>query len=227
MKFSEFIDKSLKREDALFRLMYEFNVELGSYIEPSHLKEASLQKHLSLIKNSKRGERRLSEYLLNQFKLRSHDWYHFEEPRIRLALVDGQVLNKLLQMAGAALFGERIHKVITKQKLETFKTDVGPDLYYFISKRSLLLKALMPKIQVPEKELPTKEDIFQAGKLCFEYCFSNEPEAFLKRLTLKFPNSIQWKFNHPDSAGLKTNCWRYLERILIKEIEPKYSASFS
>lgn len=227
MTFPEFIKQSLEREDSLFKLIYEFNVELGNYVDPSHIKDESLNKFFPLIRSSSKGRRRLSEYLLKQFGFQDKYCYHFEEPRMRLALVDENTLNKLLQFAGAALFAEHIQKVVMKQKLEAFRTDVGADLYYFISKRALLLKAFMPKLVVAEKELPAKEDIFEAGKLCFEYCFSNDPEELLKRLMLKFPVTVQWQFNRQEGEMYKTACWRYLERILTKEIEPKYSICFS
>jgi len=227
MTIATFITTCLSRDDHLFTRIYNFNNTISEYIDESHLEDVPFCKeHWSLLHETKRIRTRLSDYFLHYFNLKDQKYFSFEDPRLRLALVDRETIKQTLIYAGAAYYYEQISKIIKRQDLLNLKESVGENVYFFATKRASLIQALVPKLGMEKKGELCKDDLYEAGKRCFELCFANEVPALLERLKLKFPANIKWEFNLDIQEEQKTKAWNYLYRILIKEVEPSWKSCF-
>lgn len=229
MILNSFIKSAIEREDNLFARIYRFNEMVSEYIEESHLEfMPSLEKYWKNLSVVARVQKKLSLFLLKHFKLEGKPFYQFEDPRLRIALLDSKVLNDLLVYAGAVFYSERISKLILKKDVTDLKESIGDNIYFFASKKASLLTGFAPKIALPEIVAPiTKKSLFEAGKISLEMCLAKEDERLTKRLILKFPKDINWDFGSPVAEEQKTKAWNYLHRILIKEVKPDIQACFT
>lgn len=229
MTTASFIKASIKREDNLFSQVYAFNQLISRYIDESHLFEFPyLLKYWESLKKITRIQKKLSNLLLKNFKLENKSFYNFEDPRLRIALLDAKTLKNLLLYAGAVLYSERINKIILKKDLLSLKESIGEDLYFFAAKKASLLIGFVPKIELSKNGVAIqKEDLFEAGKECLQLCLAQEDENLTERLILKFSKEITWNFNLPASEEQKTKSWNFLYKILVKEVNSEVKQCFT
>lgn len=228
MNLTNFIQNALTRKDNLFRAIYQFNELISLYIDESHVGQfPSIGNNWKALRSVKRVQVKLSKLLQKLFKLEGRTFYHFEEPRLRLALMEGRVLNELLTKVGAVYYSERIGRIILKREVLDLKKSIGEDIYFFATKKASLIKNLAPKIETPELKELTRDDLMEVGKLCLEICFAGEDKALTDRLILKMPSKLEWDFERPISEGAKMQAWKFLHRILIKEINPDLEICFT
>lgn len=227
MASKAFIHTLITRRDSLFSLIHQFNFGISGYIDQSHIQEPFLKKYWAKIAASSRVRKKLSHYLLLLWGLQDQVHYNFEEPRLRLALLDPKTFERLLVYAGAALYAERIAKIIAKKDVQALMESVGSEVYFFAAKRAPLLYSLRPNVPLVEGNTFTRENFFQAGKQCLEMCFSGESKALLERLKMKFPAEVEWVFRSEADEGKKTKAWNYLHRLLVKEVEPQWKSCFT
>lgn len=221
-----FIRSALKREDSLFLLIYKFNNAIAGYVDWSHLPELSQLE--PIINASSKGLNDFSVYLKSRFRFQDDVYGEFHEPRLRLALMESQTLDRLVVYAGAALYSEKVNKVIMKEKLEALKSAIGEDAYFFVTKRATLLSTLMPRVPLNDGvQIPSKDDVYKAGKHCLEICLSGESEAIVERLRLKFPKTMSLDFAQDVSPEQRMKAWNYLFRILVKEVKPEVGLCFT
>lgn len=228
MTLSGFIKTAIARNDNLFITMYRFNEMISEYVEKSHILSIPfLGAHWEDFVCVERIGARLSRLLLRHFRLENESFYEFEDPRLRVALLSGEVLSRLLIYAGAAIYSERMSKLIMKKDVIALKESIGEDVYFFASKKASLFIGLAPRMDLPEGGVITKEVLFELGKRCLEMCLANEDERLLKRLVLKFPSELKWDFRVAVEEPQKTKAWNYLYRILIKEVKPDIQVCFT
>ncbi len=84
-----------------------------------------------------RVQEKLSKILLAHFNLEKRPYYEFEDPRLRIVLLDRSTLNELLVYAGAVIYSERISKVVMKKDVLALKESIGEDMYFFASKKEM------------------------------------------------------------------------------------------
>lgn len=229
MTFTSFIKSAISREDKLFLTIYRFNETPSEYVEKSHILSIPyLASHWEELSSIRRVQEKLSRFLLKHFNLENQPFYQFEDPRLRIALLDRSTLNELLLHAGAVIYSERISKVVMKKDVLALKESIGDNMYFFAAKKASLLTGFAPKVNLPEEgTLITNNALFEAGKQCLQMCLVHEDERLLKRLVLKFPNDIQWDFSSLVAEEQKTKAWNYLHRILIKEVKPDLQVCFT
>lgn len=228
MTFSSFIKSAIARDDNLFTQIYRFNELVSEYIDKSHLESfPDLMSIWDSIKNVKRIQKKLSKLLLKYLKLENKSFYAFEEPRLRIALLDSKTLNDLLVYTGAVIYSELISKIILKNDVVTLKESIGENIYFFATKKASLLIGFAPKISlIRENQAITKSTLFEGGKKCLQLCLAREDEGLLERLILKFPEEIQWDFTSEIVEEQKTKAWNLLYKILIKEVNPEAKKCF-
>lgn len=228
MSVGTFIASVLPRKDHLFRMIYSFNHSPGDYIHWSYIKDPVIKRLKDQVAQSKPVSKRLSSYLLDKMGLAGRYFYDFEEVRLRLALVDGDTLQKLFLFAGAGLYSEKINKIIAKNSVLAVKDAIGEDGYFFASKRAPLLMGIKPWVQLTgDWEECSREHFFALGKRCFEMAFAHEDAALIDRVKLKFPADVQWNFDLEVSEEEGKKAWAYLLKILLKEINKEYSTCFT
>lgn len=227
MTTSTFIKSAIERDDNLFAQIYNFNQLISKYIEPTHVVDfPNLAKYWDGFKKIKRVQKNLSALLLKYFNLENKTFYGFEDPRLRIALLDVHTLNNLLLYTGAVLYSERISKIILKKDLLLLKESIGEEIYFFATKKASLLIGFAPKINLITDTPISKETLLEAGKETLQICLAQEDPGLTKRLILKFPKNISWNFEVPVSEEQKTKAWNFLYKILIKEVNPEVKRCF-
>lgn len=228
MNLPSFIQSTLSRDDDLFATIYRFNELVSLYIDKSHLSPfPQLEENWEKLKESTRVQKKISHMLLRHLNLESRLHYDFVEPRLRLALLDAKVLNELLIRAGAVYYSEKIGKIIVKKDVLALKESIGEQMYFFATKKASLIKGLAPEIELPEVSQFGQDEFFQAGQRCLEICFSQVDSALIDRLILKFPSDAKWNFQTEVSEEQKAKAWKYLHRIVTKEINPELEKCFT
>lgn len=229
MTNNTFIKSAISREDKLFAAMYRFNEMVSEYVDKSHILSISyLASQWDNLISVRRIQGKLSKMLLRHFNLENQSFYQFEEPRLRIVLLDSSILNDLLIHAGAVIYSERISKVVMKKDVLLLKESIGEDMYFFASKKASLLTGFAPRVVLREEGTAiTKETLFEAGRQCLQMCLIHEDERILKRLVLKFGSDIEWDFRSMVAEEQKTKAWNYLHRILVKEVKPDIQVCFT
>lgn len=229
MTLDSFIKGAIKREDKLFLTIYRFNEMISEYVEQSHvMKVPGLGEQWMKLMGVGRIQEKLSRLLVKYFDLENRPFYGFEDPRLRVALLDNSTLYELLISAGAVIYSERISKVVMKKDVLALKESIGEDMYFFASKKASLLTGFAPRVELPgEENAITKQALFEAGRQCLQMCLAQEDDRLLKRLVLKFPSDIKWDFEAGVMEEQKTKAWNYLYRILIKEVKPDIQVCFT
>lgn len=228
MTFTSFIKSSLYRKDGLFLAIYKFNQRISEYVHKSHISSLPfINQYWDNLKSISRIQSKLSQLLLNYFNLFDRPFYQFEEPRLRIALLESKILNSLLIYAGAIIYSESISKLVAKKDVLALKESIGENLYFFVSKKASLLTGFAPKIPLSQDISITRQVLFEAGKQCLQMCLANEDENLLNRLILKFPSEINWDFQTPILEEQKTKAWNFLYKILIKEVQPEAQVCFT
>ena len=228
MSLTNFIQKALTRRDNLFIAIYQFNELISLYVDESHLGQFPvLGNNWKAFREVPRVQKKLSKLLQKLFNLEGLQYYNFEEPRLRLALMEGRVLRELLMKVGAVYYSERIGKIIVKREVLDLKESIGEDIYFFATKKASLIKGLGPKVEVPDVKELRREDLIEMGKLCLEICFSGEDRGLTERMVLKMPSRLKWNFEKTVTEGAKMQAWKFLHRILIKEINSELEVCFT
>lgn len=227
MTTSTFIKSAIDRDDNLFAQIYDFNQLISKYIEQSHIVQfPNVANYWEIFKKIGRIQKKLSNLLLKYFKLENKTFYSFEDPRLRIALLDVKTLNDLLLYAGAVLYSDKINKIILKKDLLSLKESIGEDIYFFATKKASLLIGFAPKMNLVTEKAIDNKTLFEGGKECLQMCLAQEDQGLTERLILKFPKSVSWNFNSPVSEEQKTKAWNFLYKILIKEVNPEVKRCF-
>ncbi|OIO58863.1 MAG: hypothetical protein COZ46_03465 [Verrucomicrobia bacterium CG_4_10_14_3_um_filter_43_23] len=227
MNQQDFIRNVLSHNNELFRLIYQFDTGLADYINKEQLKGAIKDSLPGDLFSTPRLQKKISAYLINQLKLKSC-FYSFKEPRLRIALLPEAILEQVLLYAGAAFYSDTIKHIVLKKKLTELQASIGEKVYIFATKKAPLLSQLVPHISVDKSPAHLdKDQLINAGKACIEACFAKEPEALTQRFKLKFPPSVHFNFNQEISPELKTQCWNFLQRLIIKELAPEWKSCFA
>ena len=92
-----FLKTLVAERQGLLPLIYEFNMRPARYIHGSWIDSIVSQPLFKTLKKNRRAEMRLSSLLLKRFHLDRDPVFDFEEPRRRLALIDGGRLMRLGQ----------------------------------------------------------------------------------------------------------------------------------
>lgn len=228
MTFSSFIQSAIEREDNLFGQIYGFNELISEYIDKSHLRPfPNLMSSWDSLRGIKRIQKKVSKVLLKYLKLEDKPFYAFEDPRLRIVLLENSDLNNLLVYAGAVIYSEWISKIILKKDVFTLKESIGENIYFFATKKASLLTGFAPKINLGNQdEGITRTTLFEGGKVCLQMCLAGEDERLLERLILKFPQEVNWDFSGGVVEEQKTKAWNLLYKILIKEVNPEVKRCF-
>ena len=224
---AELVKHLIEEQRSLFELVCSFNFNVAEYVHTSQLEGIIAKDLLDLISKRQGLHGDVAKVLLSHFGLEASPCFDFTSPRRRLALVGEVTLQKLYFYVGAALFHERITRIISKEELNKLRENLGKNVYFFAIKRAPFLVADKPKLAA--LEAPTKDvfvDIIRAAEECFSCCFSGDPESVTRRFALKFPKKLTWHFDKNYSNEEREAAWAFVHRILIKEVGPTWKSCF-
>lgn len=221
-----YIKNLLKTNKDLFKLVYLFNQAPVTYMNKERLSaEVPLPAVTQLMKDSV-AQKKISAFMIKRLGL-VESFFNFEDPRLRIALLPGDVLEKLLLFAGAAIRHQEIQKIVLKKRLDELKQSIGEDVYFFATKKATLLTSMIPQMPHLEGTSMDRQGLIEVGKQGLEICLANEPQALVERLKLKFPAVLSLNFNQTVSNELKLKCWQFLQRLILKEIASEWKSCFA
>lgn len=226
-----FINAMLQRPDDLLRLVCAFNVDPLGFVHPSRLERFVSAPISDYLGKSRRVHRKLARMLMEKLGIDglSNRFYHFEEAHYRLALVENETLIQLLNWVGAAYYSQQIKRLVSKEQVIALQKAIGSDGYEFAVKRApFLISPEALKLSAYE-ESPSDivAAVRKAGVECFEICFAGAPISFQKRFSLKFPEGIEFDFTRVADPEDQKRAWKFLRKILIREISPKWAGCFT
>ncbi len=222
-----FLKDSIKNNDPITPLTYEFNFLPAMYIHESRIGQILSKNLFAKIKGSRRAITRISLVILRHFQLIGDYFFDFRESSHRLALVDTPALNELVLLTGSALYSDIISRTIERSSVLKIKASIGEDVYRFAIKRApFLFKKEEIPIDVPPLGDDVKKQIIATGLSCLDCCLENAPGAIKKRVYLKF--SEKW-YDSPRvhfNSSIKDNIYQLMRKIL-QEANPQWTTLFS
>ncbi|MCG8650827.1 MAG: Yop proteins translocation protein K [Pirellulales bacterium] len=226
-KSKAFISQTLTQNKRLFTLIYRFNCQPAIDIHPDHLPATITSKWLQRLRDSRRGERKLSQWIAEKWNLDEQGVWDFSDIRRRLALLDYATLSRLIQFLGAAVCRRQIASVLDRNEQRELKTSIDEDTYLFALKRASFLVKDLPDPVPAESfgDLPSR--VAAAGRKCLAVCLSDLPGALLDRLRLKFPKNLDLQPSTTESVEQRVVVWKNARRVLISEIDSSLAPCFN
>lgn len=142
--------------------------------------------HGELVRRLKRNPQaapKLSEYLREALDLNGRYWEDFSRSSDRLALLDGEALERLSLYLGVTLRQEEFRHEIRSERLRYWRQAVGEDALAFARKRAPLLGVPPAFLFEPEGAQPHERFILIGARFCMEQL----PDVLAKRMVFKLP----------------------------------------
>jgi hypothetical protein len=225
-----FFKKLLKEGHPLAPLILSFNLAPASWIHESWIEGALKSSWFGKLKSSARARRRLSLLILREHGLEGAWCFDFREASRRVALLDGETLERLALFTGIALDASRIAKTIDRDGVLRLKRGIGDDGYRFALKRApfLLNPGIAPDpAGEPADPSSFREHALSRGMAGLEACLSGEPAALVRRFRLKLPRRWSERPSGAVPEGGKDAWWPLVRKVLLKEVAPEWSPCFS
>ena len=191
----------------LLELVAEFNIYPVRYIHSSWLKEVQYAQLVGLLKEKERSHFYLSSYLLGCFGLDTEFDYEFRAIEKRIALASNDQLLRLVLYVGIVLNESVIRAVVRRDERTKLEKCLGEEAYFFAVKKAQFLsrhnQAGSPSILIDWQNTERfKSFLMASGLQILAVVYADMPQAFRKRLLLKFPRSWSKHLEHPASDGV-------------------------
>lgn len=225
-----FLKKLIRERHPLAPLIFAFNLAPASWIHESWIEGTPKASWFGRLKPSARARRRLSLLILREHGLEGTWCFDFREASRRVALLDGETLERLALFTGIALDASRISKIIDRDSVLRLKNGIGDDGYRFALKRApFLLNAAAVPGPAGEPVDPSRfrEHALSRGMAGLEACLAGEPAALVRRFRLKLPRRWPERPSGEVPDGGKDAWWPLVRKVLLKEVAPEWSPCFS
>lgn len=203
-------------DQALLPVIGEFNFLPGRYLHSSWLQALPYAALLDKLRRCPRSEARVSRYLLDLFGLGDQYWFDFTEPLLRIALLKGVALDKLVFFAGLVCVSSHIQHAVLRAEVQQLRHSLGDEAYGFALKRAPFL---VPAGSFPESERRVQGIRFHAlltGLHCLSGAFAGRPPALTRRLLLKLPQAWQARFDASSWRAAQDNCAGLLTKLVTE-----------
>ena len=222
-----YLHTTARSQKWIFNLIHEFNLRPARYIDQTWLDDLDDQLITRLTK-SRRGERKLSDLILDRFQLRDHFFFDFEDKSERIALIDSATLHQLFFATGIALNHTYIRSIIEKSAQLQLKQSIGEASFTFGIKKAPLLigNQGFPFILKPDPD-DLKTSFTLAGLKCFSAVFSGGPRALTQRLKFKLPVLMALDFDMQISTDVKGRLGKVFQKVLLQEVNPSWVQLFT
>ena len=223
-----FLKTLAKERHELLPLIIEFNRSPARYIHGSWIHPIIKPPFFEKLRKNIRSEKILSALVLRQFDLDQDHYFDFEDPKRRLALIDGKSLSRLVYLSGIVLNASRISKIIEREALLSLRNQIGDEAYLFALKKAPFL---IGRMEFPFAEDQKSQDLqahlIACGMKCLEACFFGERAALTKRLLFKLPKELCRNFGERPFGEGRDRAWSLLRRVLLQEVDPRWAPCFS
>jgi hypothetical protein len=211
-----------EEKPSLWAAIYTFNIAPATYIHPSHWPAGLLSYSIEAILKDPKAEASLSQWILEEHKLKGEFLSDFEAEYRRIALLEPKTLQKLFLFMGTALNHERIAKILSKNERQILESQLGADAYRFGLKQApLMIGPKAPWMPIISNEKPLFEIVLESALQAFQMVFAQAEYGIKKRIELKLPSALQWQWNPSVPDATIASAFRFTKRILTKISEPK------
>lgn len=204
-----------------------FNAHPVATIDEHHLAPIAPDGFLSAIGREGKAARKLSSLLLAHHDL-SRDWcLDFNpEPR-RFALLDGDVIKRLIHLTGAALCAPQLGRLVLRDEVNRARRELGETLWTFALRKAPFLlgprtfEATPPRLDVNN----LSNIVLDAGARTLGLALADEPRSLTMRLQFKL--SLEIPFGEDVETPVKNRHTRLLKKLLVQEVDPTCAALFN
>lgn len=168
-------------------LIYEFNYLPARYLHDSWWVDIPNGNVLKLLRDNQRIENRLSEIIINYFKINGEYSFDFDDHLDAIGLQPVNEINELLDYLGLLYAGHQINQIIIKGKLLEYEELLGKEKYKFARD---VAPAIRTSIGISNPILSVKLDQFlpalqTVGMNILSKALSEKNILFKSRLALK------------------------------------------
>ena len=199
---SESKPKSMNND--LLGKVLEFNLYPVRYIHSSWLKDIKYGQVVRSLAERNQTHSWLSNYLLGYFELNETFDYEFSSLEKRVALTSRDELFQLILYIGIILNVSVIRSVVRRDERVKLEQCLGDDAYLFAVKKAQFLSRQntlgAPMILIDWGNTERfKSFLMVSGLQILAVVYADMPEAFKKRISLKFPKSWSKHLERPAS----------------------------
>jgi hypothetical protein len=214
-------DRQALRRPALLKAAVELHVAPARYVHPDRLPQLGFNdpSFFARLTASRRGERRVSDLIIQRAKLPAEGCFQFAADRFRLALLPFSVLDRLCTFASAASLRRELSTLIDRTSRQRMEAVMGVEARDFALKEaSVTLGPLCADhwAPAPVAELPARFHYNRSR--CLEDCMAEAPKALTERLALKLPPSWDCDFSGPIPPERADKAWTMIRRLLRSKI---------
>ena len=225
----DFIQRIVRENSLLTSWVEEFNFRPARYVHPSFWKRWGGEAAVHEALQTRRGAAGLSRLVLREAQAEGDFFLDFESEPLRLALLPGEALGRLIRLAGLAANSHAIRQAIRKDDVALMRRQLGEDDYSFGVKVAPFLGNRgdldFSRDESDGKDMAVR--VRRSGRRCVEAAGSGAPPALTKRWNLRFAPDERLDFSPRWTADQKEQAWRLLKRILLRYMEPEWAACFS
>lgn len=214
---------------ALARDTFGFNLAPAGYLHETWFTNLPHGDVCQTLSAYPRAQGQLSRYLLGTLKLDTRFFHDFSEPRARLALLDGKLLESLFLYVGAALRANEFRNVLDGARIADLRRALGNGPLDYAIKRGSF-SGTLPQFPYEPKLRDPRLRLLQIGAVYSVSPRAAADPAYLGRLALKLPHRLSAglvadlpaEAGEPDRTGLPPITHR-----VVKEFMPKWLPIFA
>lgn len=213
--FTENFKTLLTKSPFVFSQLYTFNYTPASYLHSTRYSQFFDGALTDLIWEEPRAWEKLSALMLEQLGLSDQPCVVFPYPKWGLVLLPVRRQQRLAQHIGAIVLSARIRSSLAREKVLSWKEQLGHDAFQFVMNSARLL----PSIQFEDEALDTN-DVEQIGYDMIFASLGDAPSEMRQRAILKMP--LQTK-----SSKIPSKLVNQLVQSVTMTLEAEWHSSFA
>lgn len=129
----------MRRRDGLFPLIVDFALRPSRYMHESWAETLFTPELWDRLRQSRRAAPHIDQLILQDLGMADTLPVDFDTPAARLALLDGETLDRLSLRLGLVIDGAEVRRIITADAVKAVREALGTDAYSFAVQRAPLL----------------------------------------------------------------------------------------
>ncbi|MBI1247957.1 hypothetical protein GC197_08975 [bacterium] len=220
------IPQMLRNHPSLLTKVHDFNCHVARHIHSQRFTQFLPLAILSALCDSRRGERKLSRWAVEQWQLSPEGIWDFQEPYRRVALLLPTQMDRLIRYLSATVHTAQISRAIDRRTLTQFKEVLGEEAYTFAIKRAPLLSRLVPESLQSSTGIEP-ERMLDSGLACLGMLLADCPAELIRRTTLKLEENQSIEPIRDADSDTRQRLWSLVKRLTLTEISPEFAPCFN
>lgn len=209
-------------------VLLTFNYAPAEYIDPSWLDLFERGDMIAAMIGCDAGKPWASQAILQSSQLQKNTDFDFNNPLKSIALQPKNALIQIIFHAGIVVNCHFFKSIIRRKERKALETCLGEKAYHFALKKAPFMTGKLALIfdcafsvnwSVPDE---IKKHIFRSGIRLLGAVFSEEPDAYKKRLLFNFP-AVSQDYFYAAAAEQTSSDVRKLGGALLKKLMKEFS----